>query len=336
MKRKTIIILIAILLTGILSAQVGLEKVAQSSMNFQLVSVSPKASSMGEAFCAVGSGAESIFFNPAGIVESSNKFDIKLYSTQWIADINYMATAFTWNTGKYGAFGLSMLNVDYGLVNGTSLITKEEASIYTKGYKDNGPVSNLGAYSLGVSYGKAFSSEFIIAGNMRYVGQNLGQTLMADSTNKNNNATKLVFDAGVKYFTGLKSFTLGMSIRNFSSNIKREEIDEQLPLLFTMGMSVDILDFIAPSRSINHSLLLSADFAHPNNYTERLNVGVDLSIFNMFSIRGGFQNNQDLASWSAGLGLKKNIGKKIMAIDYSYSNFDLFKGVSRFSIGFAL
>lgn len=323
------------IITPNLYAQVGLEKVAQSTMNFLLVGISPKAGAMGEAFNVIGRGAESVFFNPAGVVESEHRVDLKFYATQWIADINYMGGAVALNAGNFGSLGLSFLSVDYGTIHGTSLILKNEIAQYPLGYKDDGVVDNVGAYALGLTYGKAISTQFLIGGSMRLAGQNLGQSRFAGGV-KDNNATKLIFDAGVKYYTGLRSFRFGMAIRNFSSNIKREEISEQLPLLFTMGMALDLFDFVTPMQSETQSLTLAVDFLHPNNYLERLNIGLEYMLFEKIALRGGYQTNRDLASWSAGVGVNTNIGANPVEIDYSYSNFDIFEGVNRLSIGIAL
>jgi len=320
--------------THVGSAQVGLDKVAQSTMNFQLVSISPKASAMGEAFCAVGTGAEGIFFNPAGVVETATKFELKMSITQWIADINYMAGAIVWNTGNWGSLGFSVMSVDYGTINGTSLLAPGESSMYPIGYKETGKVSNVGAYSFGLTYGRAISSQFFIAGNMRLAGQNLGRSMVAKGM-KDNNATKLVFDAGVKYYTGLKSFRFGMAFRNFSSNVKREEIEEQLPILFTMGVAMNMMDVIAPAHAADNALLLAVDFLHPNNYSERVNLGLEYKLLGCLAMRGGYQTNRDLASWSAGLGLNTTIGVNNIEFDYSYSAFDIFDEVNRFAIGIA-
>lgn len=325
--------LILVLFEGA-NAQVGLKKVGQSTMNFQLVSVSPRASALGEAFIAIGRGAESIFFNPAGIVESENRFDVKFYLTRWIADIDYMAGAIAWNLGTYGVIGLSALTVDYGTIYGTSLLAGGEDALYPAGYRDIGKVSNVGAYSVGVSYGKAISTQFLIGGNARLAGQNLGQSYL-ESGLKDNNVTKVVFDAGVKYYTGLRSFQFGMAIRNFSSNIKRERIYEQLPLLFIMGAAMDVFEMLAPNREHNSALTLAVDFLHPNNYSERMNIGLEYLAFGKLALRAGYQTNRDVAAWSTGVGINSTIGGRTVIFDYSYSNFDVFDGVNRLSVGFA-
>ncbi len=327
-------ILIALLLTvPALQARVGLNKIAQSTMNFLQVGLSARASGMGETFCGAGRGAESIFYNPAGLAESASRFDVRLYTVQWIADINYMAGAVSYDMGRYGAVGVSFLSVDYGDIHATSLLDDSERALYPGGYKDNGLAGNVGAYAFGISYGRAISTQFLIAGNARIAGQNLGTTAMAGGSVKENNASKLVFDAGVKYYAGLKSFRFGMAIRNFTSNLKREEINEQLPLTFVMGAAVDLYDFLRDGDNEDHQLTLAVDFLHPNNYSERVNVGAEYLFMKRFALRGGYQSNQDIASWSAGVGLNAVMGGSAIAFDYSYSSFKVFDGVNRFALG---
>ena len=332
--RAVFISMAAVLAVSSAMAQVGLKKVGQSTMNFQLVSISPRASAMGEAFYAVGKGAESIFFNPAGIVESGHRFDLKMYITQWIAEINYIGGALTWDMGNLGTLGLSFLTVDYGTIHATGLLAPGEQASYPQGYKDLGMADNVGAYSFGVTYGRAITNQFLIGGTMRLAGQNLGRSTLA-SGQTNNNAMKLVFDAGVKYYTDLKSFRFGMAIRNFSSTVKREEIEEQMPIRFTMGAAMDLLDVISPDHSGGHCLTLAIDFLHPNNYSERMNFGLEYTLFGKIALRGGYQLNQDIASWSTGIGLNTQLGNSGVSIDYSYSNFDIFSGVNRLSVGMA-
>jgi hypothetical protein len=313
--------------------QVGLDKLAQSTMNFQLVSISPRASAMGEAFYAVGTGAESIFYNPAGMVESNNTFNVVVDYTQWIADINYLGGAASWNLGNYGAVGISLLSVNYGTIYGTSLDPNTGSAL---GYIDNGTLSNVSAYSFGVSYAKAVSTQFAIGGNIRIAGQNLGESHFTDGTDTKNNATKLVFDVGVKYYTGFKNFRFGMAIRNFSSNIIREAVYEQLPLTFTVGTAIDLMDFINPAHSTDDALTLAVDFLHSNNYSERFNVGAEYKLLGVIALRGGYQTNRDVASWSAGIGLNKTIDGNEIQVSYSFSKMDVFKNINRLSVGFSL
>ncbi|MBN1155853.1 PorV/PorQ family protein [candidate division KSB1 bacterium] len=335
MKYIKYLLFIALLLQIIsprLRAQVGLDKVAQSTMNFQLVGISPKASAMGGAYVALCDGAEAMFYNPAGVADMKQPLNVTMNMTNWIADIDYIAGAIAWNLRRFGTIGFSALAVDYGTVHGTSLVHPNEKAAYPLGYRDDGEVNNVGAYSIGLTYSRAVSSQFYIGANARVVGQNLGENMFYGGDVVKNNATKLVFDAGVKYYTGFKDFRFGMAIRNFSSNLKREEISEQLPLLFTMGLAIDMMDLMIPSLSQAHKLTFALDFLHSNSYSERINWGVEYLLWRKLALRGGYQSNQDLASWSLGAGFNSSIGDDQFEFNYSYSKFDLFDAVTRFSI----
>jgi hypothetical protein len=315
-------------------AQVNLNKTAQSTMNFLLVSTVSKASAMGEAFTIVGNGAESIFYNPAGLTDSEYEFDIIFNYSNWIADIDYLSGAAMWNLDQYGVIGAHILTVDYGTIQGTSLLAPGEESLFPLGYKDNGPLTNVGAYVFGVSYAKAISQEFSIGGNVKFAGQNLGVSKW-DNTSKNNNAAKLVFDAGVKYKTEFKDFAFGMTIRNFAANVKREEVDEQLPLVFTLGAAINLTKVIDENLINDHNLICAVDFLHPNNYSERFNIGAEYTYMNFASLRFGYQTNRDIASWSVGAGLRTSISDYNVEVDYSYSAFDFFDNVNILSLRFS-
>ncbi len=320
--------------TQIIYPQIGLNKTAQSTMNFLLVGTSPRACALGEAFTAIGSGSESMFYNPSGLTNMTTEFDITLNYTSWIADINYLSGVAAWNLGLYGVVGINLLTINYGDIKGTSLVSPGESGNYPLGYKDNGNLSNVGAYSVGLSYAKAISEAFSIGGNIKIAGQNLGESNFGTSV-KQNNAAKLVFDAGVSYATGYKGFTFGMSIRNFSTSLKREEIDEQLPLLFSLGAALNLMDVIDEEYAESNSVLLAVDFLHPNNYSERVNMGLEYKFQQMIAVRLGYQTNRDVASWSAGLGFNSSISDYDFGVGYSYSKFDFFDNVQRISLNFS-
>jgi hypothetical protein len=335
MKTIKIIITAAVLLFCVnnIYAQVGINKLAQSTMNFQLVSVSPKASAMGEAYFAVGNNSDAIFYNPAGIAGSKTPFDVTFNYTQWIADIKYLAGAVTYNLEDLGTVGISLLSVDYGNIIGTRLAHPSQLSSYPDGYIETGLISNVGAYSFGVSYARQISTQFSIGGNIRYAGQNLGSNSFYDGSSRENNAAKLVFDAGVLYNTDYKDFRFGMAIRNFASNLKREAIDEQLPLTFTLGAAIDLLQFVSDSKE--DALTFAVDFLHSNSYSERMNIGAEYRFLGMVALRAGYQTNRDIASWSMGAGFNTSLSGYNVEVNYSFSKMDIFDNVNRLAVNFA-
>lgn len=335
MIHKIFLIILFLIIIGVtpLSSQTNLNKTAQSTMNFLLVGTSSKASAMGEAFVSTGTGSESVFYNPAGLAIVDKTFDINLNYTEWIADINYISGAVGWSLSDFGVIGLQLLTVDYGDIIGTSLISPSESNLYPQGYKDNGIISNVGAYVIGLTYSKLITQEFSLGLTMKYAGQNLGQNTFNNAT-VDNDASIFAFDAGVRYQTSFNGFAFGMYLRNFSTNLEREEIEEQLPLVFSFGASIDFLEMIAEEKSDENSLMFEIDFLHQNNYSERINMGLEYQFLKMFFVRCGYQTNRDLASWSGGLGFRTELSDYEIGLNYSYSSFEIFNSVNRLSLNF--
>ena len=347
MKRIIILLVTIISLSGWSFAQVidmntegqggvDLKKTGQTTMNFLQVGVSTKASGLADAYTALSSGVESIFTNPAGLSEMTSEYEAFVSSTQWFADIKYLAGAAAWNGGNLGVFGLSFIVVDYGSIKGTSLLSNDAAGTDPNGYTLTGDVPNVGAYSFGLTYVKEVSTKFSMGGTVKYVGQQLGQLVDANGVSDNNKHT-WSFDLGIKYYPGIESLRLGMSMRNFSTFVHYQNLNAKasLPLTFALGLGMNLMDVINKDMAQKHALMLSAEFVHPNNYTDRVCAGLEYTFDDMISLRGGYETNHDILSWASGIGVKQTVGGLTFDINYSYSNTEYFDGVNRFSLNVA-
>jgi hypothetical protein len=325
---------ITLLLSWNLSAQLGVDvvKTGQTSMNFLQINVSPRAAALGNAYNALSQGVESIFSNPAGLPEMKTDFEVFVSSTSWFADIKYLAGAAVWNVENIGTFGIHMITVDYGTIKWTTLSSIGDL---TKNYDIRGNISNLGAYSVGLTYVKKINDKFAMGGTIKYVGQQLGQAIDASGAISDNDASKVAVDLGVKYFPGIKSLRLGMYMRNFSTFVKYQSLSTPLPLIFSVGVGANLMDFINTKIAEDNALLVSAEFLHPNNYTERVNMGVEYTLMKIFSVRGGYESNHDILSWSGGAGVAQTLGGIRFEVDYSYSATKYFNGVNRFALNVA-
>ncbi len=343
MRKYGLSILLSVLTTGspLLMGQrideqgVDMKKTGQSTMTFLQVGLVPEATALGDAYTAIGTGITSIFYNPAGLSEMTTKFQFFSSNTDWIADIHYVAVGLAWNLNNAGVLGLSFLSVDYGDIIETTLITSSEIATHPQGYNDTGNmVSNVGGRALGLAYSRGISQEFKFGFSARLIRQQLGQSTLA-AGRKNNDYELLVYDLGVKYYTPYKSFRFGMSIRNFSNAVKYEEITTQLPMTFAVGGVIDLMDFIDPDHDEKNTLFASAEFTHPNDYTERLHLGLNYTFHGLISLRGGYVTNHDIKSWSGGFGVPVKVGGSTADISYTYSNMAVFESVSRMAITFS-
>ncbi len=319
------------------------KKIAQTGFQFLTVGTDARATGLGEAYTTVEGSSNSLFYNPAGLARLNSFVDISLNRMEWIGDINYLSgtVGFNIDDGKYGVFGISFSHIDYGEFQFTRVANVD------KGYVDIEGFSKPYSFSVGLGYAKELSDKFSVGGQIKYVKQHLGDSYLPvevhDSTGKvtgytiNNDNIKnyalgvLAFDFGTLYKTGYKSLAFGMSVRNFAEELTYEKEGFQLPLVFRIGISMDLMDFYEKLKD-NHKLMLRIDAAHPRSHPEYIAVGAEYTFMNMVSLRAGYVTGQDLYDFTAGFGIKQ-FG---FELNYAYTPYIEFSDVHRISLGFAL
>lgn len=326
---KKIVLLIALFGTYLcmaLPAEAAIKKLAQTGLQFLKVDVGARPAAMGGSYAMIGSDVTAMFYNPAGLSKMESNYQFFASQTQWISEITYNAGAAAVQLGNWGVVGLSIISADYGEIEGTR-VSASEAGFERTGNLD------VGAYAVGLSYGRSISERFSIGGQLKYAYQNLGNSLIdSKGTEHDNSVGGLAFDFGTMFYPGFRSFRLGMFVRNFSPQFKYEKEAFQLPLTFAIGFAMDLMDVIGSSNS---SLLLSVDALHPRDYTERLHIGAEYEFLDMLALRGGYKFNYDEEGLTGGIGFKQTIGGVLLDIGYAYSEFGVFNSVNRFSINFA-
>lgn len=316
------------------------QKLAQTGMKFLSVSLDARASALGEAFTSLQSDATAMFYNPAGMARISNYASVTLGSTNYIADIKYIygGIAFAPFDGDYGVFGINFESVDYGDLQATIRYNNDQ------GFLDAGTFSPT-AFALGIGYAKAISEKFSVGGNVKYVRQSLGTAIIGDVLVDGNGTVSgrtakaetnvMAFDFGVIYKTGFKSLDFGMSVRNFSREVKYIKDGFQLPLMFKIGISFNAVDLLNGVDKNMHSLLLTFDASHPRDYPEQVAIGAEYTFMKLLSLRVGYQTPNDEKGISAGFGLGHSFSGFDFGIDYAYTSFGVFDKVQQLSVRFA-
>lgn len=311
------------------------QKLAQTGLKFLSVSLDPRASALGEAVTSVFTNSTAMLYNPAVLGDMEGIADFSFGTTKWIADINYIygTAAVNLFDGDYGVFGVSLVAVDYGDFIGTVVAPNDNGYLEVGTFK---PTS----MSLGIGYANKLSEKFSVGGNVKYVRQSIGTTVTGfdEAGNRkidDNAVSSIAFDFGILYKTGFKSLNFGMSVRNFSAELKYKDEEFQLPLTFKIGLSINAFDFLNLDPNM-HSLLVAVDASHPRDYREQLSFGAEYIFMNTFAIRGGYTFPTDEQEYSLGFGIRQAITGVKLAIDYSYTPFGIyFDNVHRFSINIA-
>ena len=337
---------------GFLSvAEATIIKKGQTGCQFLKIDGSARAAAMGSAYMMLGQDASAMFYNPAGLGLMAKKRDFLATSTMYIADVRYYHLAMANQFGKLGNIGLSLVYADYGTIEGTRVAQTDV------GYIEMGNI-NLSAMSIGLAYARRINDRFTMGGQIKTVSQNLGWNYDRTASNEQdpNNVFGLAFDFGTVYYPGWKSLRFGMSVRNFSSEYDFDELSEipgppseeedddeeeeeegeaqrqegrfELPITFTMGIAIDLMDFVGGMET--QSLMLAVDALHPRDFSERLHVGLEYWYRDLLAIRGGYKFNYDTEGLTLGFGIKL----AGLRIDYAYSNLEYFDALNRFSIAF--
>ncbi len=318
-------------------------KLAQSGFQFLAVVSDARAAALGEAMTSLRSGSSALFFNPAGMAEMDGVVDFTGSRNEWIADITHTAFSLAlrpWK-GDYGTIGVTVQHVSYGDFLGTRV-----NSANPLGYDDTGTFT-LSATAVGLGYAKQLTERFSVGGHVRWVRQDLGESMTSvniqtyypgtDSTYRasdtamvSNKLTPFVFDFGTQFKTGFKSLVFGMSVRNFSGEVKYASEGFQAPLVFTLGISMDIADLF-DGAGPDHSMIVSIDASHHRDFPEQVKAGVEYRLMQLFSLRAGYASSHNGGTnFSYGLG----VSKYGFAFDYAYTPFGVLDAVQRMTVRF--
>jgi hypothetical protein len=318
-------LLLPIIILSFLAYHVNAQvKLAQTGFQYLSVGQDSRAVGMGEAYTCIEGVSSGMFYNPASLAGFGGMIDVTGNYFTWIADIKYMSFTLgvdPWD-GLYGAFGLSIQSVDYGDFFGTIVWPNENGFLPTE-------IFNPSAISIGLAYAKALSEKFTVGGQIKWVSQQLGRSTIPGEGTKKNVTDVIAFDFGTIYKTGFESLAFGMSVRNFSRELKFEQEGFQLPLTFKLGLSINAFDFTNLNPEM-HSLLILVDAVHPRAFKEYLNLGTEYSFMKTFAIRVGYITHQDEYGFTTGFGLR-GFG---FEMDYAYAPFDIFEDVHRFTLRF--
>lgn len=309
------------------------QKRGQTGMKFLSVSLDGRAAGMANAVTSTDIGSSvSMFYNPASMAYLDGNASVAFGKTQWIVDIDYDwgSVSFAPGQGKFGVFGLHLMAVNYGDITQTIRDDNE------RGYTDLGTFSPS-SFVIGLGYAKALSDKFSVGGNLKYVSEDLGNSVVSfdgsAAVQQENKANAVAFDLGFLYRTGFRSLNFAMAVRNFASDKRYEEESFELPLTFSIGISMDLVDLTSMDKEM-HSFLLSVDTQRPRDFAEQIKFGGEYTFRKFLSLRGGYITPTDEEGFSLGAGLNANLGNVGFNFDYAYTDFGVFDKVQRFSFQF--
>lgn len=337
--RLYFLIIIGIICSSTLNAQ----KVGSTSMQFLKVMPCARATALGEAYTVWATGAEAVFWNPAGLVNLDN-IEFSTTYINWLFDSQQGAFSYAQPILGLGAIGIQFQYIDFGDFEETT-----NARPYINNPDNPGLTGRIFrpfSFLIGLTYAKQMTDKFALGGSIKFAHESLynGQRIVTQVKQGvyekvNTWSNGLLFDFGIRYNTGYRSIHIGSVVQNFGANIKYAKESHPVPLLFRFGIGADLIGpdgLIFPDNQENR-LSIAYDIFHSNDYDQQMHIGVEYEFSGIFAIRSGYKFNYDSDGLTVGAGIKHSFAGLKFAADYSYGDMGTYLGdVQRISLGVIL
>jgi opacity protein-like surface antigen len=334
---KFISIVIFFFLSGFVTEMFSQSKTGTTIGQFLKIEPSSRAAAMGNAGTSISGEAASIFYNPASLGRLSS-IDVQFTYNKWVADILYNYAIAAVPLGEIGTFALQVTSLNSGEID---VRTVEQPLGTGERYK----VTN---FALGIGYGLMLTDRVSVGTQISYFQETIWHSTL----------TGFAMNFGVSY--EYESFSIGASVSNFGPRAGYEGRDlyinydfdpkkygdndmlpaelrtdsYPLPTVFRVGVSYPFV------FSEDYKLTIAIDAMHPNDNTEKVNVGAEFQLLQNIAIRGGYR---DLFVPDSEGGLVLGVGVNVpfagnsnVRFDYAWADYGRLLETHRFTIGVAL
>ncbi len=309
-------------------------RVGQAGFQFLKLPTNARQAGMGGINSSLGNGdASSSFTNPASIVDVAN-MNVTLSHVRWFADINYTSAAAVRYFEGIGSIGVNLLFLDYGDMPRTEnrpILLEGEPTGRSEVLTDLGTVT-ANDLAIGVSFARRITDRLHFGVNAKYISETLDDARVG----------AWAVDIGTVFYTGIRSLRVTMVGRNigpdtqiaaFDERIGYEPADIRMPVNFSFGAAYDVLEGGTGSP---HLWTLAAEFVHPNDGPEKVNLGTEYSFRNLMILRGGYRFNYDEEGLTLGAGLNVTLSGYELSMGYAYWEFGRLGATHVISLGFSL
>ncbi len=331
-RRVTRVLLVVLVAAG---GTANAQKVGTTSFQFLKVMPTARATAMGDAYASLATGAEALFWNPAGLARTTGHA-LTATHIPYLVDTRISSAGYAFSLGGFGQVGVQVQAVDYGDIEETrtDALGFNPDGTYNPGLTGNtfGP----SAFVVGVSYARSLTDRFSTGITAKYAHESLyGGDYAATNGSVNTAAGAVLFDFGIQYATGFRSLTIAMAVQNFGPEVAFVDERFAAPLTFRLGAAGDL---VGPNgivqQNAQNRVTVAYDLHQPNDYDQQMQFGLEYSFAEVVALRSGYKMNYDTEGFTFGAGLGADLIGARFKIDYSYGGMGEFLGsVHRFTVG---
>jgi len=305
---------------------------------FQLIEPDARIAGMGNAGVSMYEGLRAVYYNPASIGRARSLEAVFSHS-EWIAGITY-----DW-------VGIAVPFGDFGTVYGTvTSLNSGEMDVRTVDQPlGTGERFNVSDVALAIGYGRQVTPRFSAGGQVNYAQETIWHT----------SASSVTFNIGTLFRVSENGLRIGSSLSNFgtrggfdgrdlrftydnvpgqngdNSTLPAERFTETfaVPVLFRVGLGLPV------RLSDVQQLLLVADAFHPNDNSESLSLGAEISHRDLLALRAGWQNlflDDSETGITLGAGVRARYEAVQYRVDYAWADHGRLGGTHRLTVGVSL
>lgn len=291
------------------------------------------------------SGVEAMRLNIAGMGRIQ-KSQVMVGYANYLqgADIAMQSVGIASKVGESGAFGLSIMSLDFGDINVTTDAQPE----------GTGALLDLSFLNIGFGYSHVFENKVSVGILLRGVSESTSDI----------SSFGAAIDAGVQYVTGDNDeFKFGISLRNIGSRMKfggqalatettlngfavtlnQRAAGFEMPSVLNIGASYDFLSGVA-----DHRVTLHGNFTANSFGRDQVGAALEYSFRERFVLRGGYRTDMETSELtetplydgiSAGASIRVPLSKDnrntAFSIDYAYRNTRIYDGTHNIGVSFS-
>lgn len=305
---------------------------------FQLIEPDARIAGMGNAGVSMYEGMRAVYYNPAAVGRVKS-IEAVFSHSEWIADITYDWVGLAIPLGDKGTA--------YGAV--TSLNSGEMDVRTVDQPLGTGERFRVTDVAIAVGYGRQVTPRFSAGGQVNYAQETIWHT----------SAATVTFNVGTLYRVSENGLRIGSSLSNFGTrggfdgrdlrftydNVPDQNGDNStlpaerftdtfaVPVLFRVGLGLPV------QLSDEQRVMLVADAFHPNDNSESVSIGAELSHKDLIAVRAGWQNlflRDAETGMTLGAGLRARFESVQYRFDYAWADMGRLGGAHRLTVAVSL
>lgn len=323
-----------------MASDAQVRKAGLTGASFLKIGVGARAVALGSAYTTIRGDVNQMFWNPAGIALSGGQTQATFSYNQWIAGLSHYAAGVSRDMGTWGTWGIGFVAMGVSDIEANrDVVPGFLAGTYT-GFVDpnSDPTYDYNDTAISISWAYQFTDRLSMGLTGKYISQSID----------GENARAYAIDAGAIYEIGYKGARIGARMNNLGSDIEYYVIGAPLPLIFSVGSSIDLLE------SGDHGMRLTAmvDATKPQDGEQLLYVAGEFQFAKYLMVRGGYKlnysgvtdqktdeitrrpisANRTEEGYTLGAGVAYPMGNTHIGVDYAYTEFGILDSVHRVTV----